>query len=50
MPEPDWEIVATVDADNLAWMKEVVVKVGWPGRSVVGEDGANAAWLLAQQC
>jgi hypothetical protein len=48
MPEPDWEIVATVDADNLAWLKEVVAEVGWPGQSMVGEDGAHAAWLLAQ--
>ena len=42
------EIVATVDADNLAWLKEVVAEVGWPGQSMVGEDGAHAAWLLAQ--
>ena len=48
MPEPDWEIVATVDADNLAWLKEVVAEVGWPGQSMVGEAGAHAAWLLAQ--
>ena len=48
MPEPDWEIVATVDADNLAWLKEVVAEVGWPGQTMVGEDGAHAAWLLAQ--
>jgi hypothetical protein len=48
MPEPDCEIVATVDADNLAWLKEVLAEVGWPGQSMVGEDGAHAAWLLAQ--
>ena len=48
MPEPDWEIVAAIDADNLAWLKEVVAEVGWPGESMVGEDGAHAAWLLAQ--
>jgi hypothetical protein len=38
----------SVDADNLAWLKEVVTEVGWPGRSMVGGDGAHAAWLLAQ--
>jgi hypothetical protein len=48
MPEPEWETVASVDADNLAWLKEVVAEVGWPDRSMVGEDGAHAAWLLAQ--
>jgi hypothetical protein len=48
MPEPEMEMVTSVDADNLAWLKQVVAEVGWPGRSVVGEDGAHAAWLLAQ--
>jgi hypothetical protein len=47
-PRPDWETVASVDAGNLSWLKNVVAKSGWPGRSMVGEDGAHAAWLLAQ--
>ncbi len=47
-PEPDWEVLAAVDADHLAWLREVVASVGWPGQSMVGEDGAHAAWLLAQ--
>jgi hypothetical protein len=46
--EGDWEKVAAVDAGNLPWFKSVVAEVGWPGRSMVGEDGAHAAWLLAQ--
>ncbi|HLQ57424.1 MAG TPA: zinc ribbon domain-containing protein [Streptosporangiaceae bacterium] len=46
--EPDWESVVAVDAENLAWLMRVVAEVGWPGRSMVGEDGAHAAWLLAQ--
>jgi hypothetical protein len=46
--EADWELVGSVDADNVAWLKDVVAEVGWPGRSLVGEDGAGAAWLLAQ--
>jgi hypothetical protein len=46
--ELGWEPVFSVDADNMAWLKTVVAKVGWPGRSMVGEDGAHAAWLLAQ--
>ena len=29
-------------------MHEIVAKYGWPGKSLVGEDGANAAWLLVQ--
>ena len=47
-PEPGWDTVASVDADNLAWLKGVVAEFGWPGRSMAGEDGAHAAWLLAQ--
>jgi Family of unknown function (DUF6624) len=43
-----WERVLSVDADNVGWLESVVVEVGWPGRSMVGEDGAHAAWLLAQ--
>lgn len=37
-----------IDKDNLAWLKAVVDKHGWPGRSLVGPDGANAAFLIAQ--
>ncbi len=36
------------DAENLPWLKAVVAERGWPGASVVGTDGANGAWLLAQ--
>jgi hypothetical protein len=46
--ELDWEAVLSIDADNLPWLKNVVAEVGWPSRSMVGEDGARAAWLLAQ--
>jgi hypothetical protein len=37
-----------VDADNTAWLRDVVDRHGWPGTSLAGEDGANAAWLLVQ--
>lgn len=47
-PEAGWELVTSVDDDNLAWLKNVVAEVGWPGRPMAGEDGAHAAWLLAQ--
>jgi hypothetical protein len=36
------------DADNLPWIRQVVAEHGWPGRSDVGDDGAQAAWLLVQ--
>ena len=42
------EALAAVDRESLAKMKEAVAKHGWPGKSIVGADGANAAWLLVQ--
>jgi DNA-binding IclR family transcriptional regulator len=48
---PGDDIVAAledVDRDNTRWLGELVNRQGWPGRSLVGEDGAAAAWLLAQ--
>jgi hypothetical protein len=35
-------------AGNLPWLKDVIATYGWPGKSLVGVDGANAAWLLVQ--
>lgn len=29
-------------------MRKIVAEHGWPGRSLVGPDGAMAAWVLAQ--
>jgi hypothetical protein len=37
-----------VDADNTAWLKQVIAQHGWPGITLVGEQGADEAWLLAQ--
>lgn len=37
-----------VDRANTEWLKSVVAKRGWPGRSLVGIDGAKAAFLLVQ--
>jgi hypothetical protein len=46
--DPERASFAAVDADNLPWLRQVIADVGWPGRSLVGTDGAHAAWLLAQ--
>lgn len=40
--------ILEVDARHLQRMKQIVRQHGWPGRSLVGEDGAHAAWLLVQ--
>jgi hypothetical protein len=45
----EWEtVVAPVDRDNTARLREIIGRHGWPGRQLVGDDGAHAAWLLAQ--
>jgi hypothetical protein len=42
------EALRAVDDDNTAWLKVIVRRHGWPGRSLVGEEAASAAWLLVQ--
>jgi len=37
-----------VDQENLPWLGRVIAQHGWPGASLVGTDGAHAAWLLIQ--
>lgn len=37
-----------IDHENTEWMKTVIAQHGWPGKSLVGDEGANAAWLLVQ--
>jgi len=40
--------ILAVDGRHLLRMKEIVAQNGWPGKSLVGEDGSHAAWLLVQ--
>jgi hypothetical protein len=37
-----------VHVRNAGRLKEIIAEHGWPGRSLVGEDGAMAAWFIAQ--
>lgn len=37
-----------VHEQNNQRMEEIVSQYGWPGISLVGEDGADAAWLIVQ--
>lgn len=41
-------LLAAEDADNTRWLKQLLAERGWPGRSLVGDAGAHAVWLLAQ--
>lgn len=42
------EKMEAIDKDNLAWFKTVVKEKGWPGKAMVGPDGAQGAFLIAQ--
>ena len=33
---------------NAVRLTEIIEQHGWPGRGLVGEDGARAAWLILQ--
>ena len=37
-----------IDSANTTWLKGVVARQGWPGRSVVGPEASSAAFLIVQ--
>lgn len=43
--EADW---SEVDDANQARIEEIFDEHGWPGWSLVGEDGSTAAWAIVQ--
>lgn len=43
-----WEKQSRADAKNLARLREIISKHGWPGRSLVGPDAAPVAFLILQ--
>ena len=46
---PDlWDKVIEIDHENTEALKALVATYGWPGKSLVGMEGAQDAWLLAQ--
>src|SRR5258705_2833814 len=40
--------MAEVHRRNAARLAAIMMEMGWPGRSVVGRDAADAAWLVLQ--
>jgi hypothetical protein len=40
--------MAEVHSRNAAQLAEIIAQYGWPGTSLVGEDGSEAAWLILQ--
>src|SRR5205814_4930640 len=37
-----------LDGKNVSRLREILKQYGWPGKALVGTDGANAAWTIAQ--
>jgi hypothetical protein len=37
-----------VDTANRTWLTGIIEKHGWPGKTLVGVDGAHMAWLMIQ--
>ncbi|HTP80607.1 MAG TPA: DUF6624 domain-containing protein [Bacteroidota bacterium] len=44
----DARAINAVDSTNLRWIKLVILRYGWPGITLVGPDGEQAAFLLIQ--
>jgi hypothetical protein len=40
--------IIDIDKSNTAKLKIIFSKNGWPNSSMIGRDGVNAFWLLAQ--
>ena len=43
-----WLRMLAVDSANTNWLKQVIAENGWPGRSLVGQEGSHTAYLIAQ--
>jgi hypothetical protein len=40
--------IAEIDVQNTIWLEKIIKQYGLPRHSLVGEDGANAIFLIAQ--
>lgn len=41
-------VMEQVHLRNAARLEAIVAEHGWPGKSMVGDDGASAAWMILQ--
>jgi hypothetical protein len=48
MSVPERMAAARIDVANTHRLRVIIAEHGWPGRALVGDDGAEAAWLIAQ--
>jgi hypothetical protein len=46
--QEETEKLAKVDHRNRARLVRIIERHGWPGATLVGKDGAQAAWLIVQ--
>ncbi|MEJ2762964.1 DUF6624 domain-containing protein [Photobacterium sp. MCCC 1A19761] len=37
-----------IDRENTQRLEQIIARIGWPTPALVGDDGAGAAWLIAQ--
>jgi hypothetical protein len=44
----EFEKQAEIDRKNMARLEEIIQRHGWPGKSLVGEEASNAAFLILQ--
>ena len=40
--------MGAIDAKHVARLREIIKQVGWPGRTLVGDNGMTDAWTIAQ--
>ena len=45
---PMLRAVSDIDAESTAFLRQMIIEHGWPTYDMVGKDGADAAWILAQ--
>lgn len=43
-----WDKQAEIDRQNMRRLEEIIKEHGWPGKSLVGKEGALAAFLIVQ--
>jgi hypothetical protein len=43
-----WAKQEVIDTHNLQRLEQIIAEIGWPGKSQVGRDGAEAAFLIIQ--
>lgn len=48
LPDGLGEQWQSIDDDNTRWLADLLASRGWPEQTFVGEQAAQAAWLLAQ--